>query len=104
MEMFVLPEFGKIQFEGFHRFIHKGLIEELKNFPKIEDPDQEFKFQLFGGDYRLAESIMKEREAIYQSDTYSSDLYVPAQLTQKKGEGKIQKQTVFVGSIPLMNS
>jgi DNA-directed RNA polymerase subunit beta len=104
MEMFVLPEFGKIQFEGFHRFIHKGLIEELNDFPKIEDPDQEFEFQLFGGEYRLAEPIMKEREAIYQSDTYSSDLYVPARLTQKKGGGKIQKQTVFVGSIPLMNS
>nr|AND47941.1 beta subunit of RNA polymerase [Sphagnum aongstroemii] len=104
MEMSVLPEFGKIQFEGFHRFIHKGLIEELHNFPKIEDPDQEFEFQLFGGEYRLAEPIMKEREAIYQSDTYSSDLYVPARLTQKKGGGKIQKQTVFVGSIPLMNS
>nr|AND47529.1 beta subunit of RNA polymerase [Sphagnum lenense] len=104
MEMSVLPEFGKIQFEGFHRFIHKGLIEELNDFPKIEDPDQEFEFQLFGGDYRLAEPIMKEREAIYQSDTYSSDLYVPARLTQKKGGGKIQKQTVFVGSIPLMNS
>nr|AND47858.1 beta subunit of RNA polymerase [Sphagnum strictum] len=104
MEMFVLPEFGKIQFEGFHRFIHKGLIEELNDFPKIEDPDQEFEFQLFGGEYRLAEPIIKEREAIYQSDTYSSDLYVPARLTQKKRGGEIQKQTVFVGSIPLMNS
>nr|AND48512.1 beta subunit of RNA polymerase [Flatbergium sericeum] len=103
MEMFVLPEFGKIQFEGFHRFIHKGLIEELNDFPKIEDTDQEFEFQLFGGEYRLAEPIIKEREAIYQSGTYSSDLYVPARLTQKRG-GKIQKQTIFVGSIPLMNS
>nr|AND48349.1 beta subunit of RNA polymerase [Eosphagnum rigescens] len=103
MEMSVLPEFGKIQFEGFHRFIHKSLIEELNDFPKIEDTDQEFEFQLFGGEYRLAEPIMKEREAIYQSGTYSSDLYVPARLTQKKGR-KIQKQTVFIGSIPLMNS
>ncbi|KAH9530522.1 hypothetical protein CY35_20G008200 [Sphagnum magellanicum] len=95
MEMSVLPEFGKIQFEGFHRFIHKGLIEELNDFPKIEDPDQEFEFELFGGEFRLAKPIMKERKAIYQSDTYSSDLYVPARLTQKKGGG---------GSIPLMNS
>jgi len=100
MEMSVLPEFGKIQFEGFHRFIHKGLIEELNDFPKIEDPDQEFEFQLFGGDYRLAEPIMKEREAIYQSDTYSSDLYVPARLTQKKGEGRYRNKLYLLGVFP----
>ena len=103
MEIFVLPEFGKIQFEGFHRFIYKGLIEELSFFPKIEDIDQEFEFQLFGKEYRLAEPLTKERDAVYQSSTYSSDLYVPAQLIHKK-EGKIQKQTLFIGSVPLMNS
>lgn len=31
MEIFVLPEFGRIQFEGFNRFITKGLIDELTN-------------------------------------------------------------------------
>nr|YP_010704937.1 RNA polymerase beta subunit [Porella grandiloba]WCQ78473.1 RNA polymerase beta subunit [Porella grandiloba] len=103
MEIFVLPEFGKIQFEGFHRFINKGLIEELINFPTIEDIDQELEFRIFGEQYQLAEPFIKERDAVYQSITYSSDLYVPARLRQKK-EGKIQKQTVFLGSIPLMNS
>jgi len=38
------------------------LIEELNDFPKIEDPNQEFEFELFGGDYQLAEPIMKKRE------------------------------------------
>ena len=103
MEIFVLPEFGRIQFEGFNRFINKGLIEELTNFPIIQDIDQELEFRIFGEQYKLAEPSLRERDAVYQSITYSSDLYVPAQLTQKK-EGKIQKQTVFLGSIPLMNS
>lgn len=103
MEIFVLPEFGRIQFEGFNHFIRKGLIEELLNFPIIRDIDREFEFRIFGEQYKLAEPFFKERDAVYQSVTYSSDLYVPAQLTQKK-EGKIQKQTVFFGSIPLMNS
>jgi DNA-directed RNA polymerase subunit beta len=103
MEIFVLPEFGRIQFEGFNRFIKKGLIEELTKFPVIQDIDQELEFRIFGEQYKLAEPLLKERDAVYQSITYSSDLYVPAQLTQKK-EGKIQKQTVFLGSIPLMNS
>nr|WIA67710.1 RNA polymerase beta subunit [Apopellia endiviifolia]WKW94919.1 RNA polymerase beta subunit [Apopellia endiviifolia] len=103
MEIFVLPEFGRIQFEGFNRFINEGLIEELTNFPEIEDMDQEFEFRIFGKQYRLVEPFSGERDAVYQSITYSSDLYVPAQLTKKK-EGKTQKQTVFLGSIPLMNS
>lgn len=103
MEIFVLPEFGKIQFEGFHRFINQGLSEELSNFPIIEDIDQEFEFQIFGEQYKLAEPLLKERDAVYESITYSSDIYVPAQLTKKKN-GKIQKQIVFLGSIPLMNS
>ncbi|KAG6540767.1 hypothetical protein Mapa_017906 [Marchantia paleacea] len=103
MEIFVLPEFGKIQFEGFNRFINQGLSEELSNFPIIEDIDQEFEFQIFGEQYQLAEPLLKERDAVYKSITYSSDVYVPAQLAQKK-KGKIQKQIVFLGSIPLMNS
>nr|UPM51619.1 RNA polymerase beta subunit [Takakia lepidozioides] len=103
MEMFVLPEFGEIQFEGFHRFIHKGLIEEPNDFPKIEDTDQEFEFRLFGEQYQLAEPLIEERDAVYRSSTYPSDSYVPAQLTRRR-KGKIQKQTLFIGSIPLMNS
>ena len=103
MEIFVLPEFGRIQFEGFNRFINKGLIEELINFPKIHDIDQELEFRIFGEQYKLAEPSFRERDAVYQSMTYSSDLYVPAQLTRGR-EGKKQRQTVFLGSIPLMNS
>lgn len=40
----VLPELVRIQFEGFSRFVHKRLIEELENFPKIEDTDKEVEF------------------------------------------------------------
>uniref|UniRef100_A0AAT9USX6 DNA-directed RNA polymerase subunit beta n=1 Tax=Pallavicinia longispina TaxID=280536 RepID=A0AAT9USX6_9MARC len=103
MEIFVLPEFGKIQFEGFNRFIEKCLIEELIRFPIIEDIDQELEFRIFGEQYRLAEPLLKEKNAICRSITYSADLYVPAQLAWKKKE-RIHRQTVFFGSIPLMNS
>eukprot|EP00850_Spirogloea_muscicola_P023441 SM000356S13445 [mRNA] locus=s356:77821:78334:- [translate_table: standard] len=101
--MFVLPDFGKIQLASFHRFIEYGLLEELKNFPKIQDNDQEFEFQLFGEQYRLGEPLLNEQEAVYQSTSYASELYVPAQLAHKK-EGKVQRQTVFLGSLPLMSS
>nr|QUS63561.1 RNA polymerase beta subunit [Dryopteris crassirhizoma] len=40
----VLPELTQIQFEGFNRFVHERLLEELENFPKIEDTDKEVEF------------------------------------------------------------
>ena len=100
---FTIPEFGKIQFEGFCRFIDQGLMEELHNFPKIEDTDKEIESRLFGNEYELAEPFIKERDAVYQSLTYYSELYVPARSIRRNSR-KIQKQTVFLGNIPLMNS
>lgn len=42
--MFVLPELGRIQLEGFYRLVHERLFEELNNFAKIEDTDKEVEF------------------------------------------------------------
>nr|YP_009991000.1 RNA polymerase beta subunit [Lilium apertum]YP_009991083.1 RNA polymerase beta subunit [Lilium gongshanense]QQD79336.1 RNA polymerase beta subunit [Lilium souliei]QHD45562.1 RNA polymerase beta subunit [Lilium apertum]QHD45896.1 RNA polymerase beta subunit [Lilium gongshanense]UYS92954.1 RNA polymerase beta subunit [Lilium apertum] len=102
-EMSTIPGFNQIQFEGFCGFINRGLAEEFHKFPKIEDTDQEIEFQLFVERYQLVEPLIKERDAVYESLTYSSELYVPAGLIWKSGRD-IQKQTVFIGNIPLMNS
>nr|YP_009695151.1 RNA polymerase beta subunit [Tulipa altaica]YP_009987683.1 RNA polymerase beta subunit [Tulipa iliensis]YP_010396044.1 RNA polymerase beta subunit [Tulipa gesneriana]YP_010625307.1 RNA polymerase beta subunit [Tulipa fosteriana]YP_010958915.1 RNA polymerase beta subunit [Tulipa alberti]YP_010989986.1 RNA polymerase beta subunit [Tulipa dubia]QEM24250.1 RNA polymerase beta subunit [Tulipa altaica]QNL17219.1 RNA polymerase beta subunit [Tulipa iliensis]QXM15690.1 RNA polymerase beta subuni len=101
--MSTIPGFNQIQFEGFCRFINQGLTEEFHKFPKIEDTDQEIEFQLFVERYQLVEPLIKERESVYESLTYSSELYVPAGLIWKSGRN-IQEQTVFIGNIPLMNS
>uniref|UniRef100_A0AB39U2R7 DNA-directed RNA polymerase subunit beta n=1 Tax=Ophioglossum hongii TaxID=3238578 RepID=A0AB39U2R7_9MONI len=101
--MFVLPEFGRIQFEGFQRFLHQGLIEEITNFPKIEDTEKVVEFQLLGEQYRLTEPSINERDAVYQCVTYSSESYVPARLI-RKSDRQVQEQTVFLGNIPLMNA
>nr|YP_010120826.1 RNA polymerase beta subunit [Iris pseudacorus]QRC77354.1 RNA polymerase beta subunit [Iris pseudacorus] len=101
--MSTIPGFSQIQFEGFCRFINRGLTEEFHKFPKIEDRDQEMEFQLFVERYQLVEPLIKERDAVYESLTYSSELYVPAGLIWKTGR-EMQQQTVFIGNIPLMNS
>nr|YP_009688950.1 DNA-directed RNA polymerase beta subunit [Paris japonica]QEL51581.1 DNA-directed RNA polymerase beta subunit [Paris japonica] len=101
--MSTIPGFSQIQFEGFCRFINQGLTEELDKFPKIEDTDQEIEFQLFAERYQLVEPLIKERDAMSESLTYSSELYVPAGLIWKSGRD-MQEQTVFIGNIPLMNS
>ncbi|KAG5619609.1 hypothetical protein H5410_004827, partial [Solanum commersonii] len=92
-----IPEFNQIQFEGFCRFIDQGLTEELYKFPKIEDTDQEIEFQLFVETYQLVEPLIKERDAVYESLTYSSGLIW-------KNSRDMQEQTFFIGNIPLMNS
>nr|UVH70374.1 RNA polymerase beta subunit [Corydalis bungeana]WDA93853.1 RNA polymerase beta subunit [Corydalis bungeana] len=101
--MFTIPGFSQIQFEGFCRFIDQGLLEELSKFPKIEDPDQETEFQFFVETYQLVEPSIKERDAVYESLTYSSELYVSAGLIWKTGRNS-QEQTILIGNIPLMNS
>nr|UEE83972.1 RNA polymerase beta subunit [Paris guizhouensis]UEE84058.1 RNA polymerase beta subunit [Paris axialis]UEE84996.1 RNA polymerase beta subunit [Paris vaniotii]UEE85254.1 RNA polymerase beta subunit [Paris variabilis]UEE85856.1 RNA polymerase beta subunit [Paris lihengiana]WRK69017.1 RNA polymerase beta subunit [Paris sp. SP-2023a] len=101
--MSTIPGFSQIQFEGFCRFINQGLTEELDKFPKIEDTDQEIEFKLFVERYQLVEPLIKERDAMSESLTYSSELYVPAGLILKSGRD-MQEQTVFIGNIPLMNS
>ncbi|CAN6447273.1 unnamed protein product [Victoria cruziana] len=101
--MFTIPGFSQIQFEGFCRFIDQGLMEELHQFPKIEDTDQEIEFQLFGESYQLVEPLIKERDVVYESITYSSELYVPAGLIWRTSRN-MQEQTVLLGNIPLMNS
>nr|QUG10354.1 RNA polymerase beta subunit [Hymenophyllum coreanum] len=101
--MFVLPELGQIQLEGFSCFVHERLFEELANFPKIEDADKEVEFESISEQYQLAKPSIQERDAIYQCITYSFDPYVPIQLTRKRDK-TVQKQTVLLGSIPSMNS
>lgn len=76
--MSTIPGFSQIQFEGFCRFINQGLTEEFHKFQKIEDRDQEIEFQFFVETYQLVEPLIKERDAVYESLTYSSELYVPA--------------------------
>lgn len=101
--MFTIPGFNQIQFEGFCRFMDQGFTEELYKFPKIEDIDQEFEFQLFVETCQLVEPSIKERDAVYESLTYSSELYVSAGLIWKPSK-EMQEQTIFIGKIPLMNS
>nr|YP_010307373.1 RNA polymerase beta subunit [Tripterygium regelii]ULU22513.1 RNA polymerase beta subunit [Tripterygium regelii]UUA69414.1 RNA polymerase beta subunit [Tripterygium wilfordii] len=100
---FTIPGFNQIQFEGFCRFIDHGLTEELYKFPKIEDTEQEIEFQLFAETYQLVEPLIKERDAVYEAITYSSELYVSARLMWKTSRD-MQKQSLFIGKIPLMNS
>nr|YP_003934336.1 RNA polymerase beta subunit [Monsonia speciosa]ACH47358.1 RNA polymerase beta subunit [Monsonia speciosa]ADJ66471.1 RNA polymerase beta subunit [Monsonia speciosa] len=102
--MAAIPGLNQIQFKGFSRFVDQGLREELSKFPKIEDPlDKDVDFRLFAETYQLVEPLIKERDAVYESLTYCSELYVCAGFFCKS-KRPMQKQTIWIGNIPLMNS
>ena len=65
-----LPELNQIQFEGFCRFIDGDLSEGLFKFPKIEDIDQKIEFQLYVETYQLLESLINEKDDVYELLAY----------------------------------
>ena len=101
--MSTIPGLNRIQFEGFCRFIDQGLTKELYKFPKMEDTYQEIEFQLFLETYQLVKPLIKERDVVYESLTYSSELFVSIGLIWKTSRNMLE-QTIFIGNIPLMNS
>ena len=48
--------------------------------------------------YQLVEPVIKERDAVYESLTYSSELYVSAGLIWKNSRD-MQEQKIFIGNI-----
>jgi len=65
--------------------------------------DQDIQFQLFVETYQLVEPSIKGKDVVYESLTYSSELYISVGLIWKNSRD-IQEQIIFIGNIPLMNS
>nr|QBE88839.1 RNA polymerase beta subunit [Pharnaceum aurantium] len=98
--MSTIPGLIQIQLEGFFRFIDEGLAEELSKFSKEGHSDPKWKRFLLGLGYRLLKPLIKERDALYKSLTYSSKLFVYAGVTRGR---KIQEERILIGNIPIMN-
>lgn len=102
-EKFTLPDLGKIQLQNFYNFLTKIIYKELKAFPKIYDSEHNFEFKIYPEEFFLVQPILNERESIYKSITYSTELYVTAELNCIKNQTK-HKQKVLLGHIPLITS
>ncbi|XWS63658.1 hypothetical protein CRYUN_Cryun06bG0120000 [Craigia yunnanensis] len=75
--------------------MEQSLTEEFYKFSKIEDTNQEIEFQLFVETYQSVKLLIKEREAVYESLTYSSELYVSPGLIWKTNND-MQEQAILL--------
>jgi DNA-directed RNA polymerase subunit beta len=99
--MFVTPDLRQMQLESFRTLLLEILPLELKKLAQIEYNNSQFEFQILATRYLFEIPRWNEREAIYESATYSSNLYIPASLYNRE-QRKTQIQTVLLGSLPLM--
>nr|YP_001019104.1 RNA polymerase beta subunit [Chlorokybus atmophyticus]Q19V98.2 RecName: Full=DNA-directed RNA polymerase subunit beta; AltName: Full=PEP; AltName: Full=Plastid-encoded RNA polymerase subunit beta; Short=RNA polymerase subunit beta [Chlorokybus atmophyticus]ABD62240.2 beta subunit of RNA polymerase [Chlorokybus atmophyticus] len=99
----LLPDLVGIQLESFSTFLKKGLIEQLRDFSVITDPTNNLELRLLVEQYKLKRPRYNEKKCIRRACTYASQLYIPAQLINKK-TGKVQEQDVFLGEMPIMTS
>nr|ALO21239.1 beta subunit of RNA polymerase [Chloromonas radiata] len=96
---YLISDFVDIQRKSFFELLEKGLIEEFSKRNPITNKNLEIFF--YPEYYQLTPPEYNPRRAILLSKSYSSKLFIPAQLTDKKMK-KSQLKWVLIGNLPLM--
>lgn len=96
---YLIPDFVEIQRRSFFQLLENGLIEEFAKRNPITNKNLEIFF--YPEYYQLTPPEYNPRRAILISKSYSSKLFIPAQLTDKKLK-KSQLKWVLIGNLPLM--
>lgn len=96
---YFLSDFVSIQRQSFFDLLERGLIEEFKKRNPITNQKKDLSLLFYPEYYVLTRPEYTPQEAILKNKSYTSKLYVPAQLTD------VEKKTlkwVYIGNIPLM--
>jgi DNA-directed RNA polymerase subunit beta len=96
---YYISDFIDIQRKSFQDLLEKGLIQEFLKRNPITDAHLEVFF--YPEFYQLSPPDCTTREAILKGRSYSSKLYIPVQLTDKKSK-KIILKWVLIGELPIM--
>jgi DNA-directed RNA polymerase subunit beta len=97
----MLSDFVEIQRKSFFHLLEKGLIEEFSKRNPINNVKKDLCFCFYPEFYKLTPPEYSPREAIFNSKSYTSKLYMPVQLTDRKKK-VIQLKWVYIGNLPLM--
>ena len=103
MNRYFLSDFVSVQRQSFFDLLEKGLIEEFgkRTNPPITNKKNEYSFFFYPEYYILTKPQYKPNEAILKNKSYTSKLFVPVQITNKK-KRKMVFKWVYIGNIPLM--
>ena len=104
ISMFVTPDLREMQLDSFRNLLLEILPVEFKNLARTNYSNSIFQFQILGERYRFEIPKWNERESIYNSGTYSSNLYIPTSLYNiEERKTQIQRKTLFSGSQSISN-
>ena len=94
-------DFVEIQRKSFFFFLEKGLIEEFLKRNPINNVKKDLSFCFYPEYYKLTPPEYTPREAILKEKSYTSKLYMPVQLTDKKNK-VVQLKWLYIGNLPIM--
>ena len=98
---YFLSDFVTVQRQSFFELLEKGLIEEFAKRNPITNGRKDYSFFFYPEYYILTRPEYKPHEAILKNKSYTSKLFVPVQITNKKHK-QIVLKWVYIGNIPLM--
>jgi DNA-directed RNA polymerase beta subunit len=98
---YFISDFVEIQRRSFFELLEKGIIEEFSKRNPITSIKKDIKLFFYPEYYKLTIPEYSPRQAIIKSKSYTSKLYLPVQLTDKKSN-IIRLKWAYVGNLPLM--
>lgn len=101
VQQYFLPDFIEIQRNSFYELLNKGLIEEFSKRNPINNVKKDIEVYFYPEYYKLTVPEYNPRQAILNSKSYTSKLYMPVQLTDKISK-IIKLKWVYLGNLPLM--
>jgi DNA-directed RNA polymerase subunit beta len=101
-----LPDLAEVQKESFHRFLTKGLAEELKNFSPVTDYTGRLELYFLHDHYTFEEHQESNKaktpmEARLNEQSYTKKLYIKVRFINRD-TGEIKESKMFIGEIPMM--
>ncbi len=101
IQKYFLPDFIEIQRKSFGELLDKGIIEEFSKRNPINNEEKDLELYFYPEAYKLSVPEFTPREAILNSKSYTSKLFIPVQLTDKISK-IIKLKWAYIGDLPLM--
>lgn len=98
---YFIPDLVEIQRQSFFYFLEKGILEEFKKRNPITNLKKDIELFFYPENYKLTKPKYTIEETLLKNKSYTSKLYIPVQLTDRKRK-RIYLKWVLIANLPLM--